>query len=683
MTAPAPTEADRSAAAQPLPEPRHRDLRDMGNALRALAMDAVEQAKSGHPGMPMGMADVATVLFRDFLKFDAADPDWPDRDRFVLSAGHGSMLLYGLLHLTGYADMTLDELKRFRQLGSRTAGHPEHGHAKGIETTTGPLGQGLGNAVGMALAERLLAARFGAALVDHRTYVIAGDGCLMEGISHEAISLAGHLRLAKLTVLWDDNSISIDGATDLSVSDDQFARFKASGWAAERVDGHDTDAVAAALTRARNSDRPSLIACRTTIAFGAPTKAGTAAAHGAPLGAAEIAGARERLGWPYPPFTVPDEIRAAWRAVGQRGAGKAAEWRQRLAAAPAETRAEFLRRQDGELPTGWQNAIDQVRAKFAAEAPKLATRQCSGMVLDALASMMPELVGGSADLTGSVNTRAKSQKTIAAADFSGNYIHYGVREHGMAAAMNGIALHRGIVPYGGTFLIFSDYCRPAIRLSALMEQRVIYVMTHDSIGLGEDGPTHQPVEQLAALRAIPNLRVFRPADGVETAECWSLALASRHAPSVLALTRQGVPTLRRGTQSDNLSARGAYILADSDGKRAVTLLATGSEVHIAVTARNALKDKGIAAAVVSLPCWELFDQQDDAYRAAVLGTAPRIAIEAASPFGWERYVGSDGAVVGMTGFGASAPVEDLYRHFGITTEKVVAAALARVEHVPQ
>jgi transketolase len=655
----------------------------MANALRALAMDAVEQAKSGHPGMPMGMADAATVLFRDFLKFDAADPDWPDRDRFVLSAGHGSMLLYGLLHLTGYADMTLDELKRFRQLGSRTAGHPEHGHAKGIETTTGPLGQGLGNAVGMALAERLLAARFGTGLVDHRTYVIAGDGCLMEGISHEAISFAGHLRLAKLTVLWDDNSISIDGATDLSVSDDQVARFKASGWAAERVDGHDTEALAAALRRARNSDRPSLIACRTTIAFGAPTKAGTAAAHGAPLGAAEIAGARERLGWPYPPFTVPDEIRAAWRAVGQRGAGKAAEWRQRLAAASAETRAEFLRRQDGELPTGWQNAIDQVRVKFAAEAPKLATRQCSGMVLDALAPMMPELVGGSADLTGSVNTRAKSQKTITAADFSGNYIHYGVREHGMAAAMNGIALHRGIVPYGGTFLIFSDYCRPAIRLSALMEQRVIYVMTHDSIGLGEDGPTHQPVEQLAALRAIPNLRVFRPADGVETVECWSLALTSRHAPSVLALTRQSVPTLRRGMQSDNLSARGAYILADSDGKRAVTLLATGSEVHIAVAARDALKDKGIAAAVVSLPCWELFDQQDDAYRAAVLGTAPRIAIEAASPFGWERYVSSDGAVLGMTGFGASAPVEDLYRHFGITAEKVVAAALARVEHVPQ
>jgi transketolase len=683
MTAPAPTEAARSAAAQPLPEPRHRDLRDMANALRALAMDAVEQAKSGHPGMPMGMADVATVLFRDFLKFDAADPDWPDRDRFVLSAGHGSMLLYGLLHLTGYADMTLDELKRFRQLGSRTAGHPEYGHAKGIETTTGPLGQGLGNAVGMALAERLLAARFGAALVDHRTYVIAGDGCLMEGISHEAISLAGHLRLAKLTVLWDDNSISIDGATDLSVSDDQIARFKASGWAAERVDGHDTDAVAAALTRARNSDRPSLIACRTTIAFGAPTKAGTAAAHGAPLGAAEIAGARERLGWPYPPFTVPEEIRAAWRAVGQRGAGKSAEWRQRLAAAPADTRAEFLRRQNGELPAGWQNAIDHVRAKFAAEAPKLATRQCSGMVLDALAPVMPELVGGSADLTGSVNTRAKSQKTITAADFSGNYIHYGVREHGMAAAMNGMALHRGIVPYGGTFLIFTDYCRPAIRLSALMEQRVIYVMTHDSIGLGEDGPTHQPVEQLAALRAIPNLRVFRPADGVETAECWCLALASRHAPSVLALTRQGVPTLRSGAQSDNLSARGAYVLAESGGKRGVTLLATGSEVHIAVAARDVLKDKGIAAAVVSLPCWELFDQQDDAYRAAVLGTAPRIAIEAASPFGWERYVGSDGAVVGMTGFGASAPAEDLYRHFGITAEKVVAAALARVEHVAQ
>jgi transketolase len=659
--------------------PRDRNLFNLANALRALAMDAVEQAKSGHPGMPMGMADVATVLFRDFLKFDAANPDWPDRDRFVLSAGHGSMLLYGLLHLSGYADMTLDELKRFRQLGSRTAGHPEYGHAKGIETTTGPLGQGIGNGVGMALAERILAAQFGADLVDHRTYVICGDGCLMEGISHEAISLAGHLRLAKLTLLWDDNSISIDGSTALAVSDDQLARFRASGWAAERVDGHDTDAIAAALARAQQSDRPSLIACRTTIAFGAPSKAGTAAAHGAPLGATEIAGARERLGWPYPPFVVPDEIRASWRAVGRRGAAVAAAWRQRLEATPGETHAEFLRRQSGTLPEGLAAAIERVREKFAAETPKLATRQCSNLVIEALAAAMPELVGGSADLTGSNLTKAKLQKPMTAKDFAGNYIYYGVREHGMAAAMNGLALHGGIVPYGGTFLIFTDYCRPAIRLSALMRQRVIYVMTHDSIGLGEDGPTHQPVEQLAALRAIPNLLVFRPADGVETAECWALALAERHAPSVLSLTRQGVPTLRRGAQGDNRSARGAYILADSEGARQVTLLATGSEVQLALAARETLKTMGVAAAVVSMPCWELFDTQDAAYRTSVLGSAPRLAIEAVSTFGWSNYVGESGAVIGMPGFGASAPAEELYAHFGITAEKLVEAALARLK----
>jgi len=651
----------------------------MANALRALAMDAVEQANSGHPGMPMGMADVATVLFSEHLRYAPEDPDWPDRDRFVLSAGHGSMLLYGLLHLTGYAEMTLDELKRFRQLGSRSAGHPEHGHAKGIETTTGPLGQGLANAVGMALAERLLAARFGDGLVDHHTYVIAGDGCLMEGISHEAISLAGHLKLSKLIVLWDDNSISIDGATDLSVSDNQLARFAASGWSVERIDGHDTDAISAALGRARRSDRPSLIACRTTIAFGAPTKAGTAAAHGAALGASEITGARERLGWPFPPFVVPDEIRAKWLTAGRRGAATLGAWRQRLDAAPAEQRAEFLRRQSGELPANWRQAIESVRNKFATEAPKLATRQCSGMVLDALAPVVPELLGGSADLTGSNNTRAKGQKPVAAGDFSGSYMFYGVREHGMASAMNGIALHGGIIPYGGTFLVFADYCRPAIRLAALMEQRVVFVMTHDSIGLGEDGPTHQPVEHLASLRAIPNLLVFRPADGVETAEAWELALAERKHPSLLALTRQGLPTVRRGPQGENRTARGAYVLAESDGLRQVTLLATGSEIEIALAARDALAAKGIAAAVVSMPCWTLFDRQDAAYRAEVLGTAPRVAVEAASPFGWERYLGTGGAMVGMTGFGASAPAEQLYKHFGITAEKVVEAALGLLD----
>jgi transketolase len=649
----------------------------MADALRVLAMDAVEAAQSGHPGMPMGMADVATVLWSRFLKFDPAEPRWPDRDRFVLSAGHGSMLLYALLHLTGYADITLEELKRFRQLGSRTAGHPEYGHAEGIETTTGPLGQGLANAVGMALAERLLAARFGG-LVDHYTYVIAGDGCLMEGISQEAISLAGHLRLKKLIVLWDDNNISIDGGTGLSTSDDQIARFAASGWDTAAVDGHDTAAIEAAIARAKASERPSLIACRTTIAFGAPTKAASAAAHGAPLGASEIAGARERLGWSEPPFSIPKDVAEAWRAVGRRGAAASAEWRQKVAAAEPRLRAELERRMKGDLPSGWGAALEAVKAKFAAEAPKVATRQASGTVLDALASAVPELVGGSADLTGSNNTKAKGQKVVSRDDFAGNYIHYGVREHGMAAAMNGMAVHGGVIPYGGTFLVFADYCRPAIRLSALMGLRVVYVMTHDSIGLGEDGPTHQPVEHLASLRAIPNLLVCRPADAVETAECWAVALESRNAPTVLALTRQGVPTLRREATSENLSARGAYVLAEAAGKRQVTLLATGSEVAVALAARDLLKAKGVEAAVVSMPCWALFDKMDETYRRKVLGSAPRIAVEAASPFGWERYVGEGGAVVGMTGFGASAPAGDLYRHFGITAEKAAEAALARL-----
>jgi transketolase len=677
MSAPQPSSTAHTAPA--LPKPRDPELRRRADAIRALAMDAVEQAKAGHPGMPMGMADVATVLWSRFLNFDPARPDWPDRDRFVLSAGHGSMLLYALLYLTGYPGMTIDELKRFRQLGSRSAGHPEYGHAPGIETTTGPLGQGLANAVGMALAERLMAARFGQALVDHHTYVIAGDGCLMEGLSQEAISLAGHLRLGKLIVLWDDNSISIDGSTDLSTSEDQLARFHAAGWEAERIDGHDTDAVAAALLRARASELPSLIACRTTIAFGAPSKAGTAAAHGAPLGAAEIAGARERLGWGDAPFVVPPDILRWWRGLGTRGAKANEEWQRRLAAAPAATRAEFERRIAGRLPEGFAAAIAGIKAKFIAEQPKIATRQASGLVLDALAPIVPELVGGSADLTGSNNTKAKGQKVVTAADFSGSYIHYGIREHGMAAAMNGLAVHGGIIPYGGTFLVFADYCRPAIRLSALMGLRVIYVMTHDSIGLGEDGPTHQPVEHLASLRAMPKLLVFRPADAVETAECWELALEARDGPSVLALTRQSVPSLRHARGGENLSARGAYVVAEAEGKRAVTLLATGSEVSVALAAHDLLKEKGVAAAVVSMPCWSLFDAQDRAYREAVLGTAPRIAIEAASPFGWERYVGAGGTVLGMTGFGASAPAEDLFRHFGLTAEKLAEAALAALK----
>ncbi len=637
-------------------------------------MDAVEQAKSGHPGMPMGMADVATVLFTQFLRFDPQAPDWPDRDRFVLSAGHGSMLLYALLHLTGYADMTLDELERFRQLGSRTAGHPERGHAAGIETTTGPLGQGIGNSVGMALAERMLAAEFGEDIVDHHTYVIASDGDLMEGVSHEAASLAGHLGLAKLIVFYDDNSISIDGPTELSFSDDPLLRFRGYGWAAERTDGHDHAAVADAIRRAQNSDRPNLIACRTTIAFGAPTKAGTAAAHGSPLGAAEIAGARQRLGWSEPPFVIPEDIRAEWRAAGDRGEPVRRAWVARLNALAGERRAEFLRRQRGELPPGLDQAIAKVCHDFRQANAKIATRQASGTVLDTLTRVVPELVGGSADLTPSNNTKAKDQKDVRRGDYSGRYIRYGVREHGMAAAMNGIAVHGGLIPYGGTFLTFSDYARPSIRLAAFMGVRVIYVMTHDSIGLGEDGPTHQPVEHLAALRAMPGLYVYRPGDPIETAECWALALERRDGPSLLALTRQSLPLLRREPDAENRSARGAYVLAEAGGERQVTLLATGSEVCVAIAARETLAQHGIRAAVVSMPCWEIFDKAPREYQDAVLGSAPRVGVEAAVRFGWDRWLGARGAFIGMDGFGASAPGEALFPHFGITPEKVAQAA---------
>jgi len=637
-------------------------------------MDAVEQAKSGHPGMPMGMADVATVLFTQFLRFDSQAADWPDRDRFVLSAGHGSMLLYALLHLTGYADMTIDELKQFRQLGSRTAGHPERGHASGIETTTGPLGQGLGNSVGMAIAERLLAAEFGDEIVDHRTCVIASDGDLMEGVSHEAASLAGHLGLNKLIVFYDDNAVSIDGPTELSFSDDPLLRFRGYGWAAERIDGHDHAAIADAIRRAQKSDRPNLIACRTVIAFGAPTKAGTAAAHGAPLGAAEIAGARERLGWSDPPFSIPEDIRAEWRAVGARGARERRAWEACLQSQPPERRAEFLRHQRKELPPSLDTAIAKLCADFRQANAKLATRQSSGMILDSLTKVVPELVGGSADLTPSNNTKAKDQKDVRRGDFSGRYIRYGVREHGMAAAMNGIAAHGGLIPYGGTFLTFSDYARPSIRLAAFMGLGVIYVMTHDSIGLGEDGPTHQPVEHLAALRAMPGLYVYRPADAVETAECWALALHRRDAPSLLALTRQSLPLLRQETASENRSARGAYVLAEADGARRVTFLATGSEVSIAIGAREALRRDGIRAAVISMPCWELFESAPKEYRDVVLGSAPRVAVEAAVRFGWDRWLGSRGAFIGMEGYGASAPGEALFPHFGITPEKVAEAA---------
>ncbi len=642
-------------------------------------MDAVEAAKSGHPGMPMGAADIATVLFANFLKFDPQHPDWPDRDRFVLSAGHGSMLLYSLLHLTGYPAMTIEELRRFRQLGSRTAGHPEYGLAPGIETTTGPLGQGLANAVGMALAERLLNARFGDALVDHYTYVIAGDGCLMEGISHEAISLAGHLRLGKLIVLWDDNRVSIDGSTDLAVADDQLARFRACGWDVQAVDGHQPGEIYGALARAKATKLPSFIACRTTIGYGAPTKAGTAAAHGAPLGVKEIEGARAALGWPYPPFEVPEEIVAAWRQVGLRGTDEYRRWRSALEVREPAVRAEFARLVAGRLPENWQAPALAVKRHFAEKKPRLATRQTSKATLDALVAAIPEMVGGSADLTGSNGTLADGMATVSRDNFAGRYIHYGVREHAMAAVMNGMALHKGVIPYGGTFLIFTDYCRPAIRLAALMHQRVVFVMTHDSIGLGEDGPTHQPVEQLAGLRAIPNLNVFRPADGVETVECWMLALESEATPSVLSLTRQALPTLRANPGDANLCAKGAYVLAPSAGERRVSLLASGSEVEIALAAQKMLESEGIGAAVVSMPCWRLFDQQPEAYRREVLGQGSlRIAIEAAAGFGWERYLGSDGIFIGMHSFGASGPYDELYKHFGITADAVVSAARARL-----
>jgi len=652
---------------------RHDDL---ANAIRALSMDAVEQAKSGHPGMPMGMADVATVLFTRFLKYDPAHPDWPDRDRFVLSAGHGSMLLYSLLHLTGYADMTMDELRNFRQLGSRTAGHPEHGHASGIETTTGPLGQGLGNAVGMALAERILQARFGSDLVDHYTYVIAGDGCLMEGISQEAISLAGHLGLGRLIVMWDDNSISIDGSTDLAVSDDQLARFKASGWHVQAVDGHDPEAVAGALEAAKAASQPSLIACKTTIGKGAPTKAGTHGSHGAPLGAKEIEGTRLALNWPHAPFVVPDEILSAWRAAGSRGGKDFAAWAGRHGS--ANSAAEFDRLISGELPEAFAEAVRAFKRDATAKGGSLATRQSSLAVLEALVPVMPELIGGSADLTGSNLTKTKAQVSVKRGDFAGSYIHYGVREHGMAAAMNGMALHGGMIPYGGTFLSFTDYCRPSIRLAALMGQRVVYVMTHDSIGLGEDGPTHQPVEHLAALRCIPNLHVFRPADVVETMECWALSLTTRDAPSLLSLTRQGLPLLRTAHTDENLSARGAYVLVEASAARKATLIATGSEVSLAVKARETLEAAGIPTAVVSMPCWSLFDAQPESYRKAVLGDGIRVAIEAGIAMGWERYTGERGGFIGMTGFGASAPAEVLYKHFGITAEAAVEAVKSRL-----
>jgi transketolase len=648
---------------------------EMANAVRFLSIDAVEKAKSGHPGMPMGMADVATVLFSRFLKFDPADPAWPDRDRFVLSAGHGSMLLYALLHLTGYEDVTLDELKAFRQWGSRTPGHPEYGHTRGVETTTGPLGQGIATAVGMALAERLMNARFGDDFVDHFTYVIAGDGCLMEGLSHEAISLAGHLRLNRLIVLFDDNSISIDGATSLSCSDDQLARFKACGWSACRIDGHNPDAIAAAIEDARSSDRPSLIACRTVIGFGAPGRQGSEKAHGAPLGTEEVAKTRDVLNWPYQPFQIPGPVVEQWRKAGSRGHATRQSWIERTRRLNSSARSPFHDALNRNLPGGYAEAMARLRRRFAAERPNIATRQASQLVIDEIAQALPNLLGGSADLTHSNLTRAKTQQPVRPDGFDGSYIHYGVREHAMAAAMNGIALHGGFIPYGGTFLCFADYSRPAIRLAALMGVRVIHVMTHDSIGLGEDGPTHQPVEHLASLRAMPNLLVFRPGDAVETAEAWDCALRTQTGPSVLCLSRQALPTFRDVTGDANQVAFGAYVVLEPEGGRDVTLIATGSEVSIAQQAAKVLASVSVRAAVVSAPCFDLFRQQSREYRTAVLGRVPRVGVEAAVEGDWARWVGDGGEFVGMTGFGASAPAETLYREFDITADAVAAAAL--------
>ena len=657
--------------------PAHADL---ANAIRALAMDAVEQAKSGHPGLPMGAADLATVLFTRFLKFDPADPAWPDRDRFVLSAGHGSMLIYALLYLTGYPAMTLGQIKRFRQLGSITAGHPEYGHTPGVETTTGPLGQGLANAVGMAIAERHLAAEFGAGVVDHKTYVLASDGDLMEGISQEAIALAGHLKLNRLIVLFDDNGISIDGALSLTDSVDQMKRFEAAGWTASRVDGHDPTAVAAALEKAQSADRPVMIACKTTIGFGAPSKAGKSSAHGSPLGADEIKGAREKLGWSHAPFEIPADILSAWRKAGERCNVTHADWSKRLAALDAGKRAEFERRMKGDLPNpAFADAVAAVKQSLAATPKDIATRTACEFALESLIPALPEMIGGSADLTGSNNTRTKSMKAMSAAVYSGSFIHYGVREHGMASAMNGMALHGGIIPYSGTFLVFSDYCRPAIRLAALMGKRVIYIMTHDSIGLGEDGPTHQPVEHLASLRAIPNLLVFRPCDAVETAECWQLALEAKNRPSVLALTRQNLPQLSQNFVDSNRCAAGAYEIAAAEGKAAVSIFATGSEVAIAVDAKKLLAAKGVSARVVSVPCFELLLEAPEVARRAVIGDAPvKVGVEAAIRQGWDAIIGSDGVFVGMNGFGASAPYKDLYKHFGVTPEAVADAALRKL-----
>jgi len=645
-------------------------------AIRALALDAVAAANSGHSGMPMGMADVATVLFEKHLKFDASAPDWADRDRFILSAGHGSMLLYALLYLTGDAEITLEEIRNFRQLGAKTAGHPENFLATAIETTTGPLGQGIANSVGFAMAEEMLRARFGKKLVDHHTYVIAGDGCLMEGVSHEAIGLAGRHALSKLIVFWDNNNITIDGTVELSDRTDQVMRFQAAGWHVQEIDGHDPAAIDAAITAAKASDKPSMIACKTHIALGHAAQ-DTSKGHGALTDAAQLQAAKEAYGWPYGPFEVPAEVKSAWEAIGSRGAANRADWQARLDATGTGKQREFLRTLAGEPPRKLVSTIRAFKKQVAETLPKAATRKSSEMVLEVINPVMPETIGGSADLTGSNNTRTESLGVFDTDNRTGRYVYFGIREHGMAAAMNGMALHGGIRPYGGTFMCFTDYARPAMRLSALMRQPVVYVMTHDSIGLGEDGPTHQPVEHLAISRATPNTLVFRPADTTETAEAWELALSQPGTPSVLSLTRQNLPALRTEYKAKNFTAQGAYVMAEAEGKREAILLATGSEVAIAMQAREILQSEGIGTRVVSMPCWELFEEQPDSYRRRVLpGGAVRVAVEAGIRFGWDRWLFGEGGkrekagFIGMHGFGASAPAEDLYAHFGITPDAV-------------
>ncbi|WP_174802651.1 transketolase [Martelella limonii] len=645
----------------------------MANAIRFLSMDAVQKANSGHPGLPMGAADVATVLFTRFMRFDPKNPDWPNRDRFVLSAGHGSMLLYSLLYLLGYEDMTIEDIKNFRQLGSKTAGHPEYGHASGIETTTGPLGQGIANALGMAIAERKLAEEFGEELMDHYTYALCGDGCLMEGISQEAIALAGHLKLNKLILFWDNNSITIDGAVSLSDSTDQHARFRACNWHTIDIDGHNPDEIASAIEEAHKSDKPTMIACKTTIGYGSPKKAGTNKVHGSPLGDEEIAATRKALGWEYPAFEVPEDVLDAWRVAGLRSTKTRVEWEEKLDDAKADVKAEFNRRFAGDLPGGFDRAIQKYKKELAEEKPKLASRKSSQNALEVINGVVPETFGGSADLTGSNNTNTSQTAPITPDDFSGRFMHWGIREHAMAAAMNGIALHGGLIPYSGGFLIFSDYCRTSVRLAALMGIRVIHVWTHDSIGVGEDGPTHEPVEQMASLRAVPNLLMFRPADAMETAECWQLALESRDAPSGIALTRQNLPAVRTQFTEKNLCATGAYDLIPAN-EAEVTIFAAGSEVGLAVEAQKTLSGKGISTRVVSVPCMELFFKQPEAYRKAIIGNSPiKVGVEAGLRMGWDDFIGSDGIFIGMTGYGASGNGEALFEHFGITADAVVKA----------